>query len=344
MAKPKKTESNNLDLNEDLQKLRTEIRNKYGDDAVRIYTEAKQIDYISTGIISLDRALGGGIPLGRYLELIGNTGAGKTTIILSTMVQAQKKFPNKSVVYVDAEHALDIPWAEKIGVDLRRFEHVQPEFAEEALNIMERYAASEKVSLIGLDSVPALLPSAEAEGDIGDANIGLQARLIAQAMRRIGRILWKSKQTSMMLVNQKRAQLQSRGGFQGYEQTKATGGMAMPYYMTTRLDVARIATIKNSKEEETGQEVQVYVRKHKVLSGPGARVSFEISKEFGIDFAKEILKLALAAGKVVKSASWFAMDSKKWQGEEAIKQYIREQKESQWVKQLIDVSIPFPSK
>src|SRR6185295_1811174 len=124
MVKKEKKETSNLDLDEDLQKLRQEIRTKYGDDSVRIHTEAKAIDFISTGIISLDKALGGGVPLGRMIELIGNTGAGKTTIILSTMVEAQKKFPNKSVVYVDAEHALDIPWAERIGIDLRRFDHV----------------------------------------------------------------------------------------------------------------------------------------------------------------------------------------------------------------------------
>lgn len=331
-----KNQSLPLDLENELKNLRIELRDKFGEEAIKVHTEARHIQFISTGIISLDRALGGGIPLGRMIELVGNSGAGKTTVILSTMIQAQKQFPDKTVVYVDAEHALDVPWAVKLGIDLKRFDHVNPEFAEDALLIMEKYAASNKVSLIGLDSVPALLPSAEMEGDIGDANIGLQARLIAPEMRRIGRILYKAQSASVMFVNQKRAQLPSRGGFQGYEQTKATGGMALPFYMTTRLEIARIATIKNSKDEEVGQEVQVYVRKNKVLKGPGARITFSIDKKIGVDTALEILKLALEQGKIQKSGSWFKIGDLKMQGEDAIKQHIQDNLNSAWVKEIIN--------
>ena len=336
MAKTKKTKpilSSSPD--QELADLRVELRSKFGERAIKTHLEVKPIESISTGILGLDRALGGGIPLGRMIELVGNSGAGKTTIILSAMIQAQKKFPDKIVVYIDAEHALDIPWAAKVGIDLSRFDHVHPEFAEDALTIMEKYASSGKVSLIGLDSVPALLPSVVMEGDIGDANIGKQALLIAQEMQRLGSIIYKNENLSVLLVNQKRAQLASRGGFQGFEPTKATGGMALPFYMTTRLEVYRSATIKNSSNDEIGQEVTVYVKKNKVLNGPGARVAFDILNSTGIDTAKEILKLALEKEKIVKAGAWFKVNDEKFQGEEAVKQYIRENLESKWVKEWI---------
>jgi recombination protein RecA len=333
----KKNQSQPLSSDTDLSSVRTELKEKFGVDVIQRYTEAKHIDTIPTGIIGLDKAMGGGIPLGRMIELVGDSGAGKTTIILSTMVQAQKKFPNKTVVYIDAEHALDVPWAVKLGINLNNFDHVNPEFAEDALLILEKYASSGKVSLIAVDSVAALLPSQEMEGDIGDANIGLQARLVAQAMKRITSILFKDRNTSVMFVNQKRAQLQSRGGFQGYEPTKATGGKALPFYQSTRMEVARIGTIKNNKEEEVGQEVQVYVRKHKVLSGPGTRIVFEIDKRIGIDTAKEILKLGEEQGSIVKAGSWYyikGLDGK-FQGEDSIKTKIRESLNTAWVKNIL---------
>lgn len=308
-----------------LESLKKELQNKFGDDSVREYTVTDRINTVSTGILALDEALGGGIPMGRMIELLGHSSSGKTTIILSTMVQAQKKYPNKAVVFIDVEHALDLEWAKKLGIKLDRFIHAQPEFAEDALLMMERYAETGEVSIIGIDSVPALLPSVEAAGDIGDSNIGVQARLIAQEMRRVGRILMKTKDTSLMFINQKRAQLQSRGSFQG-EPTKATGGMALPFYMTTRLEVVKIETLKE-QEVEVGQKVQVYVRKHKVLRGPGAKIHFHIDNRFGVDTAQEILDRWLKSGKVVRSGAWYSIagTDEKVQGEAAVKDLIRKQ-------------------
>ena len=320
-----KAESPLSNLENELIKLRQEIREKYGKGSILVHTEPRKIETVSTGILALDKALGGGIALGRYVELLGNPSSGKTTIVLSIMAQAQNKYPDKTVVYVDAEHALDTEWAVKLGIDLSRFDHVEPDLAEEALDIVEKYAASGQASIIAIDSVPALVPGVEAGGDIGDANIGIQARLMAQSMRRVGRLLYRDRITSVLLINQKRAQLQSRGGFQGFEQTKATGGMAVPYYMSTRLEVAKIGTLKEN-DKEVGQEVQVYAKKHKVLTGPGSRITFEIRNATGIDTAKELLNMALESGKVKKSGAWYTIEglADKFQGENAVKEVINQ--------------------
>lgn len=308
-----------------LDSVRGEIREKYGNETVVVSKVHKKIETISTGILTLDKAIGGGVALGRFLELKGNPSSGKTTIILSIMVQAQKQFPEKTVVYVDAEHALDLEWAAKLGIDMERFDYVEPDLAEDALDIVEKYLASNTASVIAIDSVPALVPGVEAEGEIGDANIGIQARLMAQAMRRLTRIGHRNKSTSIILVNQKRAQLQSRGGFQGFEQTKATGGMALPFYMTTQLEVAKISTLKED-DVEVGQQVQVHAKKHKVLGGPGARVVFEIRNDSGIDSAKEVLNLLVANGKIKKAGAWYTIEGVegKFQGENAVKEILNQ--------------------
>jgi recombination protein RecA len=333
--KQKNYQEQDQSLSSEIVNLREEILKKFGEGTVTVHKQPRKIETVSTGILALDRALGGGVAMGRFIELLGNASSGKTTILLSTMAAAQRKYPDKIVVYIDAEHALDLDWAVKIGIDLTRFDHVEPNLAEEALEITEKYANSGLASIIAIDSIPALIPLAEAEGDIGDSNIGIQARLMAVAMRRIGRLIYKRRQTSVMVVNQKRAQLQSRGGFQGFEQTKATGGMAVPFYMTSRLEVYRIGTLKQD-DKEIGQEVQVYVKKNKVLGGPGARITFEINNNTGIDTAKELLNLGINGGKIKKGGAWYTLDGVegKFQGENAVKEILNKDLE-RW-KKLLD--------
>lgn len=323
MTKVTKKEQENSSVSPELEQLRKQLREKLGEGTVRNYTEPVKIPRVSTGIIKLDEALDGGIPLGRMTELAGATGSGKTSIILSVMAQAQRQFPDKTVVYVDAEHALDTRWAAKLGVDLNRFEHIDPEFAEEAIHAIEAFAESGLASIIALDSVPALITKNEMEGDVGDANIGVQARIVAQEMKRIGSIIFRQP-TALLFINQKRAALQARGGFVGYEPTKFTGGTALPFYMTTRLIVSRIGTIKVD-DVECGQEVEVHVKKFKLGSGQGKRVTFEIDNNIGVDKAKELLNLAIEKGLVKKAGAWFAFDDEKVQGETQAKALIQKE-------------------
>lgn len=326
----------NLDQDE-LAELREEIRDKFGEDVVTIHTEPKKIVFIPTGIIALDKALGGGIPLGRMVEIMGKQSSGKTTIALSLAANAQRAYPNKHVVYIDSEKALDLSWAQKLGVDLSRMEYVEPNNAETTFNVIEAYLKSGKVSFFILDSVPATIPTAALEGEIGDANIGLQARLLAQVIPRLISTLSQKayKETTILLINQKRANLQSRGGFSGYEPIKATGGMALPFYMSTRLDVARIGTIKED-EKEVGQIVQVKVEKHKLGFGPGAKVVFEIDNRIGIDYIKQLFDIALAKNLIKKSGSWFLFaDKEKIQGETSAKTLLKEKYLELWKEELI---------
>lgn len=315
-----------------LQSLRESLQKKFGNEIIRRYLEPEKVKTIPTGIIRLDKALGGGIGLGRMTELLGNPSAGKTTIILSIMKQAQKMFPDKYVVYIDAEHALDTTWAAKIGIDLSKFEHIQPVLAEDALEILEEYLKTGEASVIAIDSIPALLSKVELEGEIGEANIAIQARLIAQELRRLCSLLFTQKNSSIIFVNQKRAQLQTRGGFQGYEPSKATGGKALPFYVTTRLDISRIG--KGSSDYS--QEVQVHVLKHKIGYGPGAKVTFEIDNKTGVDYAQELLSIAEEKGLVIKAGSWISIDGTKVQGEEAAKKIVREKFADKWTKEFVE--------
>lgn len=248
------------------------------------------------------------------------------------MKQAQKMFPDKYVVYIDAEHALDTTWAAKIGIDLSKFEHIQPVLAEDALEILEEYLKTGEASVIAIDSIPALLSKVELEGEIGEANIAIQARLIAQELRRLCSLLFTQKNSSIIFVNQKRAQLQTRGGFQGYEPSKATGGKALPFYVTTRLDISRIG--KGSSDYS--QEVQVHVLKHKIGYGPGAKVTFEIDNKTGVDYAQELLSIAEEKGLVIKAGSWISIDGTKVQGEEAAKKIVREKFADKWTKEFVE--------
>jgi len=317
----------------EVEKIRKEIRTKFGEDSVRTYTKVVAHPTVSTGIIALDKALGGGVPEGRMIELFGNNSTGKTTISLSIAACAQKKYPNKQVVYVDAEHALDLAWATKLGINLKQFEHCEPEFGEDAIFMLEAYLRSGEVSVGIVDSVAALLPEVEAKGDIGDANIGLQARLIAQAVRRINRMLRKaSRQSIIIFINQKRARIGGGPVSFAFEPSKNTGGKALPFYMTTRIDLSKIKAIKDENGNETAQLVRAQVLKNKVNDGPGVRATFLINNKLGIDTAQEILDFALQKGDITRAGSWYQITAteEKIQGEEGIKEVIREKYLDKW--------------
>ena len=323
MSKRKTTRTSS---NDGLEELRNKLREKFGEDIVQVYTEPVSLNRISTGITDLDTILGGGVPCGRMIELAGNPSAGKTTVALSIMAEAQKKFPDKRGVYVDAEHSLDLEWAQKIGIDLSRFDHSQPEFGEDAIEVIQEYIKSGMVSVIILDSVAALVPKPEREGDIGAANIGLQARLVAQSMRILSSLLYKQKETLLIFINQKRADLNAnRSSFSAMERSKPTGGKALPFYMTSRLEIYKIETLKNSEGVETGQRVEIRILKHKVPPGPGGRARMVINNINGIDKPLMVLEQKLKSGEIVRAGSWYAFpDKTKVQGEEAAKAKIVE--------------------
>lgn len=336
MAKRKKVQQAVSEDN--LNGLRTELRKKFGEDAIKVYTEAHRTPTVSTGIIALDQALGGGFAEGRMTELLGEASSGKTTIALAALANAQKKYPDKRAIYVDTEHALDTVWAEKLGVNLNKLDHVEPEFGEDAIFIMEAYLKTKEVSILVLDSAAALLPKAEADNDIGDANIGLQARLIASAMRRINKLLNKNPETMVIWINQKRARIGGGPASFAFEPTKSTGGKALPFYMTTRISVVKIKALRDNDRNEYGQVVVADVLKNKVNNGPGAKVTFQIDNAHGIDTPQELLELAQAAGKVEKSGAWYTFvgEDEKVQGENAAKDIIRTKYLEKWTDELVN--------
>lgn len=317
-----------------MEKVREELRDKFGKDSIRVYTESKKTPTIPTGILSLDKALGGGIALGRMTELYGNPSSGKSTVSLSICAQAQKQFPDKYVVYVDVEHALDTVWAEKLGINWSRFEHAQPELAEDSIFMMQFYLKSGKCSVIVLDSVAALAPKSEMESNIGEANIGIQARLVASAMRRLNSSLKNFPETSLIFINQKRARLQGGPSSFSFESSKTTGGKALPFYMTTRMNVIYIGKAQLPNGDVIGQDVKIEIPKHKVNTGPWGKAQFRIDNKLGIDTAQELLSLAIDSGKIIKSASWYAFadTDEKIQGEEKVKEIIRNKYMDEWIK------------
>jgi recombination protein RecA len=311
----------------DHQKLLNQLNEKFGEDLIFSYKEVTACPRLSTGIIALDELLGGGVGLGKITEFYGKSSSGKSTICFSIMAQGQRTKPEKLVVYIDNEGALDLTWATKVGINLNNFVHIKPTTMEQGFTALEDLIDSESTSVIVVDSIPAGIPAKILEGDIGEANIGLQARIIAQECPRIANKLGRlSDPPAVLFINQKRANLQSRQGFAGYEPTKSTGGMSLPHYMTTRIDVARIGTIKDALEDEIGQEVLVHVIKNR-LHAPGGKARFHIINTRGIDTEQELLDMALESGEIVKSGSWYVLDDgTKLQGAEKVKEWIKDHK------------------
>ncbi len=283
--------------------------------------DIEPIDSFSTGSLGLDMALGiGGVPKGRIIEIYGPESSGKTTLALQIIAEAQKQ--GGIAAFIDAEHALDVMYAKNLGVDVDNLLVSQPDFGEQALDIVETIARSGAVDVIVIDSVAALTPKAEIEGEMGDAHVGLQARLMSQALRKLTGVLHKMN-TTVIFINQIRMKIGSMG--YGSPET-TTGGNALKFYASVRLDVRRIATLKQG-ENQIGNRVRAKVVKNKVAP-PFRQAEFDIMFGEGISKEGELIDYGVKLDIVDKSGSWFSYkDIKLGQGRENAKAYLKEHPE-----------------
>src|SRR6187455_3074377 len=275
------------------------------------------VEVISTGAISIDYALGiGGVPRGRVVEIFGPESSGKTTLALQIIAEAQKK--GGMAAFVDAEHALDAAYAKKLGVDLDNLLVSQPDNGEQALEIVEVIIRSNSVDVVVVDSVAALVPRAEIEGEMGEAQMGLQARLMSQALRKLTGVVSKSK-TTLIFINQLREKI---GVMFGNPET-TTGGRALKFYASVRLDIRRIASIKDG-DVVVGGRTRVKVVKNKVAP-PFREAEFDVMYGEGISRTGDLIDLAVDKRIVEKSGAWFAYNGERLgQGRENAKQFLKE--------------------
>lgn len=293
-----------------------QINKQFGDGAIRRLGDTTTVDVelISSGALSLDLALGGGYPKGRVIEIYGPESSGKTTLTLHAIAEIQKQ--GGTAAFVDAEHALDPAYARRVGVDTDNLLVSQPDNGEQALEIVETLVRSNAVDLVVIDSVAALVPQAEIEGEMGDSHMGLQARLMSQALRKLTGIINKSK-TIVIFINQIRMKI---GVMFGNPET-TTGGNALKFYASVRMDIRRIGQIK-SGEDIIGNRTKVKIVKNKIAP-PFRAAEFDIMYNEGISRTGDVLDLAVLHGIVGKSGAWFDYaDGKIGQGREAAKQYL----------------------
>jgi recombination protein RecA len=320
MAKAKKTtttEPANDGKQAALHRVIAQIEKQYGQGAIMQMDENSyaHIEGIPTGALSLDIALGGvGIPRGRVTELFGPESSGKTTLALHIIASAQKA--GGVAAFIDAEHALDTTWAKRLGVDVSSLLVSQPDTGEQALDIAEMLIASNSVDVIVIDSVAALTPKAELEGEMGDSHMGLQARLMSQAMRKLTGIINKSK-TSLVFINQIRMKI---GVMFGNPET-TTGGKALKFYSSVRIDLRRLNTLKDNTGA-IGSRVKARVVKNKIAP-PFREAEFDIMFDNGISYEGDLLDLAMARGVVERSGAWLNYGSARLgQGRENAKKYL----------------------
>jgi recombination protein RecA len=277
---------------------------------------AVNVETIPTGSVGLDLALGGGIPKGRIIEIYGPESSGKTTVCLHAVAEVQKA--GGTAAYVDAEHALDPAYAKRLGVDTDKLLISQPDSGEQALEILETLVRSNAVDIVVVDSVAALVPQAEIEGDMGDAQMGLQARLMSQAMRKLTGVINRSK-TTVIFVNQLRMKI---GVMFGNPET-TTGGNALKFYASVRMDIRRVSQIKQG-DHVIGNHVRVKVVKNKVAP-PFREAEFDIMYNQGISREGDVIDLAVNHGVVEKSGAWYTYKGENIaQGREAAKNYLAE--------------------
>jgi len=317
-----KTPSAGLDKRSaDLESAIAAITKSFGEGSImRLGDEGAnlKIDAISTGSLGLDMALGvGGVPRGRIIEIYGPESSGKTTLMLHIVANAQKA--GGTAAFIDAEHALDPSYAAKLGVNLEELLISQPDSGEEALTICETLARSGAVDVIVIDSVAALVPKAELEGDMGMATMGMQARLMSQALRKLAAILGKSK-TMCLFTNQMREKV---GVMFGSPET-TTGGNALKFYSSVRLDIRRIGAVKDG-DEVVGNETRVKVVKNKV-SPPFMEAEFDIIYGQGINWEGDLIAVALAKEIIVKKGAWLQFEGEMiGQGKEASRKALQDE-------------------
>ncbi|MFT4635762.1 MAG: recombination protein RecA [Arenicella sp.] len=299
----------------------TQIERQYGKGSVmRLGDDPKNgeaIDVISTGSIGLDAALGvGGLPQGRVVEIYGPESSGKTTLTLEAIAQAQKK--GLTCAFIDAEHALDPAYAKKLGVDIDNLLVSQPDTGEQALEIVDMLVRSAAVGMIVIDSVAALTPRAEIEGDMGDSHMGLQARLLSQALRKLTGSIQKSN-TLVVFINQLRMKI---GVMFGNPET-TTGGNALKFYSSVRLDIRRIGAIKKG-DEIYGNQTRVKVVKNKVAP-PFKQAEFDILYNQGISKESELISIGVEHDIVEKSGAWYSYDGTRiGQGKDNVREFLKE--------------------
>ncbi len=312
-------EGSSMDKSKALDAALSQIERAFGKGSImRLGKNDKSMDVatVSTGSLGLDIALGvGGLPRGRIVEIYGPESSGKTTLALHTVAEAQKK--GGICAFVDAEHALDPVYARKLGVNVDDLLISQPDAGEQALEITDTLVRSGAVDVVVVDSVAALVPRAELEGDMGDALPGLQARLMSQALRKLTASINKSN-TMVIFINQIRMKI---GVMYGSPET-TTGGNALKFYASVRLDIRRIGAIKD-RDEVVGNQTRVKVVKNK-LAPPFKQVEFDIMYGEGVSKVGELIDLGVKAGVVEKSGAWFSYDSQRiGQGRENAKTFLR---------------------
>jgi recombination protein RecA len=313
----------------------SQIEKSFGKGSVMKLGEQENIDIpsISTGSLGLDIALGiGGLPRGRIVEVYGPESSGKTTLTLHVVAEAQKT--GGTAAFIDAEHALDPSYAKKIGVDIDNLVISQPDSGEQALEIADTLVRSGAVDVLVVDSVAALVPKAELEGEMGDSHMGLQARLMSQALRKLTASVAKSN-TLVIFINQIRMKI---GIMFGNPET-TTGGNALKFYASVRIDIRRIGAIKD-KESVVGNETRVKIVKNKVAP-PFKTVEFDIMYNQGISREGEIIELGVKAGIIEKSGSWFSYNSERiGQGKENARQWLKDNPKvaGELIKKIMDAA------